>query len=75
MSEKILLKAIRARCLDCCCEMPKEVRLCPISDCALHPYRLGKKPPSERRKMNGKQLEALKLANKTRLKKQAARTA
>lgn len=36
------LKAIRAKCLDCAVYQPIEVRLCHISDCALHPYRMGK---------------------------------
>lgn len=38
------MQAIRAKCLDCCCYQPKEVRLCGCSHCALHPYRLGKRP-------------------------------
>ncbi len=38
------LKAIRAYCLDCCLEQPKEVRLCPASDCAVHSFRFGKNP-------------------------------
>lgn len=38
------MKAIRAKCLDCTCQQPKEVRLCPIITCALWPYRLGKRP-------------------------------
>ena len=33
--------AIRARCLDCCCYQPAEVRKCPVKDCALRPYRRG----------------------------------
>ena len=35
-------KAIRAKCLDCSCYQPKEVRLCPVVDCALWPYRFGR---------------------------------
>lgn len=38
------IKAIRAKCLDCCCGSAKEVELCPIPDCSLHPYRFGKNP-------------------------------
>ena len=38
------LKAIRAKCLDCCGEQAKEVKLCPSSDCPLHPFRFGKNP-------------------------------
>ncbi len=36
------MKSIRAKCLDCCCGQPKEVRLCVIRDCPLHNYRFGK---------------------------------
>lgn len=39
-----LLKAIRARCLDCSCYQPSEVAHCPARDCALWPYRAGRDP-------------------------------
>lgn len=38
------LKAIRAKCVDCCCGNMAEVRRCPAEKCALHPYRFGKRP-------------------------------
>lgn len=38
------LKAIRLKCLDCCCGSPKEVKQCPAEKCQLHPFRLGKNP-------------------------------
>ena len=38
------MKAIRAKCLDCCCGQYKAVELCPCSDCSLHLYRFGKNP-------------------------------
>lgn len=38
------LKAIRAKCLDCMCDAPMEVRLCPCTDCPLYPYRMGHNP-------------------------------
>ena len=38
------MKAIRAKCLDCCCGSVNEVRLCPCPDCSLYPYRFGKNP-------------------------------
>ena len=41
------MKAIRAKCLDCSCYQPKEVRLCPVTSCAIWPYRLGKRPKQE----------------------------
>lgn len=38
------VKAIRAKCLDCCCGQLAEVRLCPSDNCPLWPYRMGKRP-------------------------------
>ena len=38
------IKAIRAKCLDCCCGNMAEVRRCPAVKCTLHPYRMGKRP-------------------------------
>lgn len=44
MAKLTPLKAIRAKCLDCTCYQPKEVRLCTITRCPLHEYRFGKRP-------------------------------
>lgn len=41
------LKAIRAKCIDCCCGQHKEVRLCTCIDCPLYPYRFGRRPKEE----------------------------
>ncbi len=38
------MKAIRAKCLDCCCGSAHEVKLCTCQDCTLYPYRFGKNP-------------------------------
>ena len=38
------IKAIRAKCLDCCCDQREEVKLCPAKDCPLWPFRMGKNP-------------------------------
>ena len=38
------VKAIRAKCIDCCCGSSFEVKECPIKDCSLYPYRFGKNP-------------------------------
>ncbi len=38
------VKAIRAKCLDCTAGQYKEVRFCPITDCPLYPYRMGRRP-------------------------------
>lgn len=37
-------KAIRAYCLECCMESSMEVKLCPATECQLHPFRMGKNP-------------------------------
>ena len=39
------LKAIRAACLNCTAGSYDDIRTCPMTDCALHPYRMGKRPP------------------------------
>jgi len=41
------LKAIREKCLDCSGGSHLEVRKCPIHNCALYPYRMGKRPDDE----------------------------
>jgi hypothetical protein len=41
------VKAIRAKCLDCTCNQPKEVRLCPVYSCPLWPYRMGHRPTQQ----------------------------
>ena len=38
------LKAIRKKCLDCSNDSKLEARECPIIDCPLYVYRLGKNP-------------------------------
>jgi hypothetical protein len=38
------VKAIRAYCMDCSNSNVREIRLCPMEDCPLYPYRLGKNP-------------------------------
>ena len=44
------MKAIRKKCLDCCCNQRNEVDLCPAYTCPLWPYRTGISPFSERTK-------------------------
>lgn len=36
--------AIRAKCMQCSCGSPKEIKECPVKTCALYPFRLGKQP-------------------------------
>lgn len=33
-------KAIREKCIDCCCGDKKEIRECTLKDCALWRYRM-----------------------------------
>ena len=52
MAKRRPLKAIRDKCLDCCCGQRNEVRLCPIVDCPLYEYRLGHRPKEGRENIN-----------------------
>lgn len=62
MSEKKVItnpvKAIRAYCLGCA-ETRKEVELCPIEECSLHPFRLGKNPFRTKRELTDEQRAAM----------------
>jgi len=40
----ILWRAIRLKCLDCCCGSHKAVADCDIKKCAIWEYRFGKAP-------------------------------
>lgn len=53
------VKAIRAKCLDCCCGSIKEVEQCEIEKCALHPFRFGKNPYRTARVYTDEQRKAL----------------
>ena len=52
------IKAIRAKCIDCCCFQPKEVRLCTAVNCPLHPFRFGKNPYRKVREMNDEERQS-----------------
>ena len=57
--EKIItnpIKAIRAKCIDCCCGLIMEVPRCTCEDCALFPFRMGKNP--YRKQKSPEQIEA-----------------
>lgn len=48
MDERITRgKAIRLKCLDCCCGNSAEVRRCPATECPLWRYRMGNEKLSE----------------------------
>ena len=47
MEERITRgKAIRLKCLDCCCGSSAEVRRCPAESCPLWRYRMGNEKKS-----------------------------
>lgn len=60
------LRAIRAKCLDCCCHSAREVALCTTEHCALFHFRFGKNPyrkyestmTEEQRKAFGQRMKA-----------------
>ena len=52
------MKAIRLKCLDCCCGSSTEVKLCPAWECPLWAYRSGHNPARAglgRRDVNAKE--------------------
>ena len=38
------IKAIRKKCIDCTCGQLAEIRNCTVINCALYPYRMGRRP-------------------------------
>lgn len=54
------LKAIREKCLDCCCGFKNEIRLCNIKNCALYPFRFGHNPYKKKKEYTDEELEVLK---------------
>lgn len=38
------VKAIRKKCLDCCCSSHKEISQCTVIKCAICLYRFGRRP-------------------------------
>lgn len=38
------MRAMREKCLDCCCGQVAMVKDCPITGCAIWPYRFGRDP-------------------------------
>lgn len=56
-----ILKAIRAKCLDCCGGHAAEVRECHLTGCTLHPYRMGKNPYRKSQELSEERRAALSL--------------
>ena len=57
--ERNPVKAIRLKCLDCSCDNPNEVRECPVTDCALYPFRMGTNPYRQKREYTEEQKKAM----------------
>ena len=53
------IKAIRAKCVDCCCGSTAEVKECQATKCPLYPFRFGKNPYRQRREMSEEQKRVL----------------
>lgn len=53
------LKAIRAKCLDCCCMSANEVKTCTSESCALYPFRLGKNPYRKKKEYTEEERKAI----------------
>ena len=55
MKRMTAMKAIRAKCLDCTCGQKEEIKLCPIVDCPLYEFRLGKNPNYKKKELTEEQ--------------------
>jgi hypothetical protein len=58
-SEKNPLKALRARCLDCCCGQPGEVRKCIAITCPSWPFRMGINPFRQKRSLSAEHMRRM----------------
>jgi hypothetical protein len=57
-SAKNPLKAIRAKCRDCCCGNAAEVRKCVSTNCALWPFRLRTNPFRKRSRLSEAEMQS-----------------
>jgi len=66
------IKAIRAKCLDCCNDSYTEVKECTVESCPLFYFRFGKNPNRKPRKLSDEQkaaaIERLKKARTAKVK-------
>lgn len=54
------VKAIREKCLTCCCGSTTEVKECTVVSCPIYPFRLGKNPFRQKREMSDEQRQAVR---------------
>jgi len=57
--ERNPLKALRERCLDCCCGNASEVRKCVSVECPSWPFRMGVNPFRQKLVLSAEQKEAM----------------
>jgi hypothetical protein len=57
-STKNPLRAIRAKCLDCCCGSASEVSRCVSRNCALWPFRLRTNPFRKRSRLSEAEMQS-----------------
>ena len=50
-------RAIRLKCLDCCCGNAAEVRLCTIQKCPLWRFRMGTESKGKKEAFSGEDVE------------------
>lgn len=55
------LRAIRLKCLDCCCGSSNEVKLCTALNCPLYPFRDGHNPFTAKRVWTDEQRDAARV--------------
>lgn len=63
------VKAIRAHCIDCSGGSSNEVSLCPMTECPLYPFRLGKNTFRHKKELTDEQRAELRERLKKNLSK------
>ena len=58
-SRKNPVKAIRLKCLECSGGSSVEVQQCPVTDCAIYPFRFGRNPFRTVRELSDEEREKL----------------
>lgn len=61
MKKTTPMRAIRAKCVDCSGGSTLEVKECPVKDCSLFIFRLGKNPNRPARELSPEQRAAVKI--------------
>lgn len=53
------VKAIREKCLDCCCGSTVEIKECTVETCPIYPFRFGKNPFRQKRELSEEQKKVI----------------